>query len=368
MKAVFTLLPNQCRSLLALVVALLLCPLALAEGAAPVWKPDAAGKYLDERQQVWSASARCISCHSGLPYALARPALRKQFGAAIAGDLETKLLAQVRTRVVNWTKLDTKAFPLYYDANDTLKKQSWGTEAVFNAIILASDDRYQGRTSPSAVTRQAFANLWQTQVRTGPQRGSWEWLDFNEAPWGNIEARYYGAALAAIAVGTVPGYYQLGADSEVDTPVKLLQGYLKTQLSKQNLHDQVWGLWAATQLEGILTKVEQRQLVQQLLDKQETDGGWSLTSLGSWKRHDGTAQAAGSDGYATALVLHVLQTAGLPKQEGKIAKGLVWLQRHQATSGAWPSASLVKKRSPTSNAGKFMSDAATAFAVLALNH
>jgi hypothetical protein len=66
--------------------------------------------------------------------------------------------------------------------------------------------------------------------------------------------------------------------------------------------------------------------------------------------------------------LHVLQTAGVPKDDAKIAKGLAWLKRNQATTGAWTSVSVVKKRDPASHSGKFMSDAATAYAVLALSH
>ena len=44
------------------------------------------------------------------------------------------------------------------------------------------------------------------------------------------------------------------------------------------------------------------------------------------------------------------------------------LRRKQTPTGAWRSVSVVKKREPTSHAGKFMSDAATAYAVLALSH
>jgi hypothetical protein len=227
---------------------------------------------------------------------------------------ETKLLAQIRRRVANWQKLDTKEFGLYYDSSDELKRQSWGTEAIFNSFILAFDDRYQGRSSPSEATKQAFANLWQTQVQAGGYKGTWEWLDFSEAPWGNAEARYFGAALAAIAVGTAPSYYVPGADPDKDARVKLLRGYLKDRLPKQNLHNRVWGLWAATKVESILTKAEQKSLVDQLLDKQEDDGGWSLPSLGTWVRSDGTAQETASDGYATALVLQVLQTTGMSKR------------------------------------------------------
>ncbi len=342
--------------------------MARAGGGATGWKPDEAGKYLDARETVWFGSARCVSCHTVLPYALARPALRKLVGANTPSEPEARLLAQVRLRVANWSKLDTKEFGLYYDNSEEMKKQSWGTEAVFNAAILAFDDRYQGRSSPSETTKQAFAHLWQTQVRAGDLKGSWEWLDFNEAPWGNQEARYFGAALAAIAVGTAPGYYTPGADADTGARVKLLQGYLEDRLSGQNLHDRAWGLWAAAKLEGTLTKAEQKKVIDQLLGNQRQDGGWSLPSLGPWLRNDHTAQETASDGYATALVLHVLQTAGVRKDDARVSKGLAWLRRNQAPTGAWRSVSVVKKRDPASHAGKFMSDAATAFAVLALDH
>jgi squalene-hopene/tetraprenyl-beta-curcumene cyclase len=366
MKTAMILLPIRHLSLVALIVVFLACPITRADGAD--WKPDAAGKYLDEREQAWFASAKCVSCHTGLPYALGRPALHKLVGAKKPSEQETKLLAQIRLRVANWKRLDTKEFGLYYDASDELKKQSWGTEAVFNAIILAFDDRYQGRSLPSEATKQAFANLWQTQVQAGDHKGAWEWLDFNEAPWGNTEARYIGAALAAIAIGTAPGYYTPGADKDNDARVELLRSYLKVRLPKQNLHNRAWGLWAATKVGGILTKAEQEKLIDQLLEKQRTDGGWSLPSLGPWARMDGTAQETASDGYASAFVLLVLQAAGVPKDDPKIAKGLAWLKRNQAATGAWRTASVVKKRDPASHSGKFMSDAATAFAVLALSH
>ncbi len=360
--------PIHCPNAFTFMVLIIACPMTQAGEGSLSWKPNAAAKYLDERQNVWFEHAKCVSCHTGLPYALARPALRKFTSTRTLSPQETRLLDQTRLRVANWKNLDSKEFGLFYDASDQLKKQSWGTEAVFNAVILAFDDRYQGKSSTSETTKQAFLNLWQTQVQSGDDKGSWDWLDFSEAPWGNVEARYFGAALAAIAIGTAPGYYAPGTSSEADTKVELLRGYLRDSLPKQNLHNRAWVLWANTKIEGILTKAEQKKLIEQLLEKQQDDGGWSLPSLGTWVRNDRTAQETASDGYATALVLHVLQTAGVPKNDARIANGLVWLKRNQSATGAWRSVSLVKKRDPASHTGKFMSDAATAFAVLALSH
>lgn len=48
-------------------------------------------------------------------------------------------------------------------------------------------------------------------------------------------------------------------------------------------------------------------------------------------------------------------------------RGLDWLASHQdAASGLWYTASLNKQRDAASDTGRFMSDAATSYAVLAL--
>jgi hypothetical protein len=92
-----------------------------------------------------------------------------------------------------------------------------------------------------------------------------------------------------------------------------------------------------------------------------------MATLGSWKRVDNTALDSASDGYATGLATLALQQAGMSASDPHVAKGLEWLTGHQnATTGVWFTASLNKQRDPASDAGKFMSDAGTAYAVLSL--
>ena len=53
--------------------------------------------------------------------------------------------------------------------------------------------------------------------------------------------------------------------------------------------------------------------------------------------------------------------------DARVSRGLSWLAAHQdATTGMWWTASLNKQRDPATDPGKFMSDAATAYAALAL--
>jgi squalene-hopene/tetraprenyl-beta-curcumene cyclase len=74
-----------------------------------------------------------------------------------------------------------------------------------------------------------------------------------------------------------------------------------------------------------------------------------------------------SDGVATSLMILALQEAGIPRDNAQLKHGLSWLISNQnAAEGFWPASSVNKRRHKSSDTGRFMSDAATAFAVLAL--
>jgi squalene-hopene/tetraprenyl-beta-curcumene cyclase len=341
------------------VLTILSIPLLGADEGA-TWSAKGAAAYLDQRAEWWigwKSAARdhgtfCISCHTALPYALGRPSLRAALAEKAPSTGERQLIDNVTKRVRMWNEVE----PFYADKNgDPKTAQSRGTEAVLNALILASYDPKLNED-----TKLAMKNMWGLQLKTG----AFTWLNFHNEPWEADDSQFWGATLAALAVGRTPKEYQ----ASVSENVAMLKEYLQREQPSQSLLNRTVLLWASTSLPGLLTSAQQKAIVTELLSKQQPDGGWSPWSLvlSTWKRRDSTEQPSVSDAYATGMVSYVLEQAGVSRS-GDLKRGLAWLAANQnKDSGQWPASSLNKQRDPASDAGKFMSDAATAFAVMAL--
>jgi squalene-hopene/tetraprenyl-beta-curcumene cyclase len=341
-----------------------------AQVPAPAWSAKAAAAYLDGRQiwwQSWPNASRdhdtfCISCHTAMPYAIARSSLRAALSESGPSAPERALIENVTKRVRLWRDVD----PWYPDQLRGLPKtsESRGAESIMNALVLATRDAQRGSMSDEG--RMAFDHMWALQFKTGPQSGAWAWLNFGYEPWESVNSPYFGASLAAVAIGTAPGGYAASAD--LQERLKPLRAYLNKGAKESNLVNRALILWASAKLPGTLSADERQAVIEALTSKQQTDGGWSTALLADYKRVDGSTQDTATDGYATALVSFALQQAGVPRRQAAVARGLAWLNKHQDLSdGRWPATSPNKQRDPASDPAKFMSDSATAFAVLALS-
>jgi squalene-hopene/tetraprenyl-beta-curcumene cyclase len=329
----------------------------------------AAATYLDGRMTwwtTWPVSARdhgtfCVSCHTVLPYAMSRPSLRHTLDEAGPSPSEVRLLEDVTKRVRMWSEVE----PFYPDAQRGAPKtaESRGTESILDAMVLANYSAAAGKLSPDG--ELALKNMWGQQLQTGQTKGSWSWLQFHNAPFEG-DSQYYGSAIAALAVGIAPGGYS--ATPDIQPQLDLLRQYLIRERQKQTLLDQLVLLWASTKISGLLTPAQENAIIAATLSKQQADGGFSLSNfVGGWKRHDNTPLETKSDGYATGLVSFVLQETGMPCDQPQLKRGLTWLSMNQSpTEGRWLSYSLNKQRDLSSDVGRFMSDAATAYAVMSL--
>ena len=338
------------------------------------WDQKAAAVYLDRRQEWWMAWPKsqrdhdtfCVSCHTAVPYALSRSALRNGLAEQSPSAGERKLLDNVTKRVRLWKEVA----PFYSDADRGVYKtvESRGTESVLNTLILATRDTQTGKLSSD--TRTALDNMWSEQQTTGKQKGAWLWLRFNNEPWEADDSDYYGATLAAVAIGTAPAKYR--GTPEIQNNINMLREYLDREYSVQTPINRTALLWAAAKLPGLIEPDRQKAIVSELLEKQQPDGGWSLSSLsGEWKRHDGTPQEVKSDGYATGLITFALRQSGVPPENAQLKRGLSWLTTNQdKTEGSWQAFSLNKNKENhlSPETALFMNDAATAYAVMALTN
>ena len=301
--------------------------------------------FLDGVTVTWIKERKCASCHTGFPYLLARPAL---------GDPKAPAPLEVRKfledRVAAWDRGGKGVG--YLKGGGSLRVSEGVTEVVAIAATLAQHDAQStGKLQPR--TRQALDLMWELQQKDG----SWTWNKTGLAPFEHDD--YYGAVYAALGVGCAPeGYARSQAARK---GLARLKGYLR-KTPPPDLHHQTWLLWASLKLAGLMTPAEREHTIKDLLALQRDDGGWSLPSLGHWKRLNGKPNDhhAPSDGYATGLVVYVLRQAGVPATKEAIRRGVNWLKTNQRASGRWFTRSLNADRA------HFISHAGTAFAVMAL--
>ncbi len=333
------------------------------------WDRKAAASYLDSREIWWQSWDRaqkdhgtlCISCHTQASYGVARPALRSELSETGPSPSEQVMLASIEKRVRGWKDMQ----PFYSDAvyGSGKEIESRDAESVLNAVILSSYDQHNGHMSEA--TRIAFNNAWALQSKTGPDAGAWVWQNFDYTPWESTESQYHWAALMALTVAKARENYR--SDPAIAANLNLLLAYLRKQYAAQPLLNKIVALRAAAAYPDLLTGDQRNALLGLLYTLQRPDGGWSLTDLGAWKRRDKTPLETRPDGYATGLIVLTLEETGATRHNAHVARGLAWLVANQdKTTGAWPAWSLNKNRDPKSNVGQFMSDAATSYAVLAL--
>ncbi len=115
----------------------------------PAWNAKAAASALDARQTWWASwpSAQrdhgtfCVSCHTALPYALARPVLRSSLGERQPSAAESALIDNVLKRVRDWNNVA----PFYPDQTRGIPKttESRGAESVMNAAVLSARDGHE---------------------------------------------------------------------------------------------------------------------------------------------------------------------------------------------------------------------------------
>jgi squalene-hopene/tetraprenyl-beta-curcumene cyclase len=332
------------RKLLTLVAVLV----ATTSTLSADWSPELAARYLDGRQKEWfswkpamQADGPCVSCHTGMTYLLARPALRKRLKESLPTMYELGLLDRLRTKV-----------------GEKPAGALQGVETIFSAMFLSREDATQAMSSH---TQKAFDQLWTLQGTEGAAQGGWRWYAANLDPWENAESGRFGASLAAVALTQTPAEYR--NTPKVREQTAALNAYLMDAIESRRLHDRLALLLARSFIADSL----RQSIVADAFSRQHADGGWTIQSLGPWMAHADAPPSSGINAYATAFTTVALLRGGVPASDPKLAKALAWLQSHQdPATGAWSAMSMNKRYPDGSMESRFMQDAATAFASLAL--
>jgi squalene-hopene/tetraprenyl-beta-curcumene cyclase len=301
------------------------------EPVAKAFSPTRAAAYLDGVGLDWTRSRGCATCHTNVPFLLARPKVQ-------GGDPEP--MGEVRRflerKVQAWER----------------EKPSADYSVVATAVALAGNDAATtGKLHP--LTKRALDRMWTVQQRDG----SWKWPDCD---WPPVEHdQFYGVAYVAVA---------MAPDNYKDTPaaqagLDKLRGYLKANPIPE-LHHKATLLWASAKIDGLLSDEQKRETVAELRKLQLPDWGWNLPALGPYpmRRDQKTSNPTDvSDGYGTGFVTFVLRQAGVPADDPALVKAVAWLKSNQRESGRWFT------QSPGGSKHHFVTNVGSAFAVLALD-
>jgi squalene-hopene/tetraprenyl-beta-curcumene cyclase len=306
-------------------------PTKPTEPVAKAYSATKAAEYLDGVGVGWTRERQCITCHTNMPYLLARPLLPGD-----AGWKEVRVFLE--KDVASWSSGGKPRGEAY---------------VVATAFALAFNDAQKGGML-HPLTKDALDRMWKGQKATG----EWGWLKCDWPPMEHDD--YYGATVAALAVGIAPGDY--AKSDAAKAGIEKLKAYFK-KTPAPDLHHKAMLLWASTKLDGLLTDSEKKAIVAELLAKQREDGGWSLPSLGTYKRRDKTDNdpLAPSDGYGTGFALYVLRQAGAKADSAEVKKAVAWLKTNQRESGRWYTRSL------NNDKAHYITNAGSAFCVLALD-
>jgi squalene-hopene/tetraprenyl-beta-curcumene cyclase len=305
--------------------------------------------FLDELAVTWTRDRKCGTCHSNIPYMIGRAALGPHTPAADEvrnffvdranrWDSMGNLLVFFVDRANRWDSMGNLLV-----RGDVSTNKGWGLvtwfphEVIVTGLMLAMDDAgTTGHLSP--IGRQVLDRMWTLQR----QDGGFYWLMATSHPYETSE--YLGNAMAAVGAAMAPDDY--AKTPAAQTGLKKLSKYLRDKNNSAIfLHDRIFVLWASTRVPDLITGEERDDIVRQLLALQHPDGGWSLPSLGNWRREDGTLndrEGAPSDGYGTGLVTYVLLQTGRSASDPVIERALNWLKTNQRESGRWFTRSINK--------------------------
>ena len=297
---------------------------------------ERAARYLDNASLNWQKRRKCATCHTNMPYLMARPAL----GAVMkdSGEVRSFFEAYYLARWEQGKKAPQKPY----------------RPVVVGAALAFNDAQTTGALSDT--TRKTLDLMWTTQG----EDGAW---NLAKCGWAPMEIDdYYGVTLAALATGVAPGNY--AETKAAKAGLEKVRKYLDNKPAP-SLHHRIMIAWASLRIKGLMEKQEREKVLQEMLSKQLVNGGWATPAfLADWKafkRKDRKPHDPNTpDAYGTGLALVVAREMGMPAEDARLQKGVAWLKSNQRESGKWFT------RSPSKDSKNYFTNTGSAFAILGL--
>lgn len=306
---------------------------------------EAAIGYLENGAQAWTQDRQCISCHTNGSYLFIRPGLTASLGKP-NDDIRRFFANELRD--------------LHKQSDERLREGITPTQVAYLAAGLAEWDKHVVK-QVSPETLDAIALLFRAQREDGAFN--------NDDCWPPLESSaYHGATVAAMALTALPE--DTLTDHQRRQQQKLLE-YLKTT-PPPNAYHEVLLLWLAARIPTLMEPEKKARLIDQIRNKQHSDGGWSLRDFGtpeSWAggyraeklRSEKDFDSPASDGHMTGLAVIVLRENEINRDEACIQNALRWIKTHQRQSGRWWTRSL------NTDKQHFITYSATCYALAALS-
>jgi len=325
-----------------------IAPASVGEPKLEHFSPKLASEYVEQGALAWTRENKCVSCHTNGSYMVTRPWLTPYLGQP-QKELREFFVSTLHGQLA----IDRAA----------LQSDLGPAQAVYVAAGLAAWDA-QVAKSLSPETEQALRLMFELQRDTGTWGSNDCWPPFESSA-------FQLATVAALAVGTAPGWLDKQKSGALGAQIDRLAKYLRAERGLQGDYDRTALLWAASEFPGVLNSRRKQDLVDMICQHQRPDGGWSIRTFAEpeqWGKGNRAEKLRSepefadplSDGHMTGLAIVALRKAGVAPNDPRIRRGLSWLLHNQRASGRWWTRSL------NTDAWHFITYSGTLYPLLAL--
>ncbi len=288
----------------------------------------AARKYLDDGANYWVREKNCVACHSTGVYMAERPTLTPLLGKP-SEEVLTQFIKSLPANVGEPVLRDGSK---YYGAS---------IQTVWRSSGLPAWDKHVTGTL-SEHTDKALRQTLQCLADDGFI------MTFPQVEIPYITTNFELTVQAARAIATAPGWLASVKDADSLERIERMKSFLSKHDPISD-YEHALKLKLAALLPEVVPPAQREISIAMLWRQQLSDGGWStrrMSDLMKWHekmdpkvvemiQSEPDAASPGSDPYMTAFAIVLLREAGVPADDERIQKGIVWLKQNQRVSGRW---------------------------------